>query len=174
MKNSIILITALIAVGFLATQAFSWGPGKGMRGPGSGINCPGIDRSAYHDLSKAQQDELATLRQKFTDDTYELRTAMLHKHNEIRLLMETSAPDRDTLSRLSTELSDLMTQVQEHRIDFMLAAKKVAPELRFGQGTGHGFHKGYGKGNCPRTGQGYGPGQGNNSGGGQGYGCSRY
>jgi zinc resistance-associated protein len=174
MKKSIILITALIAVGFLATQAFSWGPGKGMRGSGSGINCPGIDSSTYHDLSKAQQDELATLRQKFTDDTYELRASMMYKHNEIRLLMATSAPDRDALSRLSTELSDLMTQVQEHRIDFMLAAKKVAPELRFGQGMGSGFHKGYGKGNCPRTGQGSGPGQGKNYSGGPGYGCSRY
>jgi zinc resistance-associated protein len=168
MKKSIILITALIAVGFFATQAFSWGPGKGMRGSGSGVNCPGIDTSTYNDLSKAQQDELATLRQKFTDDTYELRASMLHKHNEIRLLMETSAPDRDTLSRLTTELSDLMKQIQEHRIDFMLAAKKVAPELRFSQGTGRGYHKGYGKGTCPRGGQEYGPGQGKKYGGGQG------
>lgn len=174
MKKSIILITALIAVGFLATQAFSWGPGKGMRGSGSGINCPGVDGSAYNDLSKAQQDELATLRQKFTDDTYELRASMMHKHNEIRLLMETSAPDRDTLGRLTTELSDLMKQVQEYRIDFMLSAKKVAPELRFGQGMGRGFHKGYGKENCPRAGQGDGQGQGKNYSGGQGYGCSRY
>lgn len=172
MKKALILITALIAVGLLSTYAFSWGPGKGMGGYGGGTNCPGIDRNAYTDLTEAQRDELATLRQKFIDDTYELRASMMQKHNEIRLLMETSQPDRTQLSRLNTEVSDLMKQIQENRMDFMLAAKKVAPELRFHQGMGAGHHKGYGKGNCPKLGQGYG--QGQNYGGGRGSGCGRY
>ncbi|MCF8092276.1 MAG: periplasmic heavy metal sensor [Desulfotignum sp.] len=174
MKKAMILITALIAIGFMATQAFSWGPGRGMGGYGPGTNCPGIDRNTYNDLSKAQQDELAALRQKFIDDTYELRTSMMHKHNEIRLLMETSEPDRATLNRLTAEVSDIMKQIQENRIDFMLAAKKVAPELRFGgQGMGQGYHKGYGRGNCPGSGQGYAQGQ-NQYGGVKGSGCGRF
>ncbi len=157
MKKTLILITALIAVGFLATQAFSWGPGRSMGGYGGGFSCPGIDRYAYNDLSDAQKDELTTLRQKFIDDTYGLRASMMQKHNEVRLLMETSQPDRTELSRLNAEISDIMKQLQENRIDFMLAAKKVAPELRFGQGIGRGgFHKGNGRGDCPKLGQGYG------------------
>jgi zinc resistance-associated protein len=172
MKKAMILITALIAVGLLSTYAFSWGPGKGMGGYGGGTNCPGIDRNAYIDLTDAQKDELATLRQKFIDDTYELRASMMQKHNEIRLLMETSQPDRAQLSQLNTEVSDLMKQIQENRIDFMLAAKKVAPELTFGQGMGRKYHNGYGKGDCLKLGQGYG--QQNRDGSGRGSRCGRY
>ncbi|EMS81261.1 Spy/CpxP family protein refolding chaperone [Desulfotignum phosphitoxidans] len=172
MKKALILITALIAVGLLSTYAFSWGPGKGMGGYGGSTSCPGIDRNAYTDLTEAQKNELATLRQQFIDDTYELRTSMMQTHNEIRLLMETSQPDRAELSRLNTEVSDLMKQLQENRIDFMLAAKKVAPELTFGPGMGRGYHNGYGKGDCPKLGQGYG--QKNGDGSGRGSRCSRY
>lgn len=166
MKKTLILITALITVGFLATHAFSWGPGtgRGMDGYGTGANCPGMDRNAYTDLSDDQKQELTTLRQKFIDDTYELRVAMMQKHNEARLLMETSQPDRAELSRLNTEISDLMKQVQESRIDFMLATKKVAPELRLGQGMGQKSHQRYSKGNCPKTGQGYGQKKGDGTG----------
>ena len=172
MKKALILITALIAVGLLSTYAFSWGPGKGMGGYGGSTNCPGIDRNAYADLTDAQKDEITTLRQKFIDDTYELRASMMQKHNEIRLLMETSQPDRTQLIRLNTEVSDLMKQLHENRIDFMLAAKKVAPELRLGQGMGDRNHKGYGKGDCPKSGQGYG--KKNSDGRGRGSGCDRY
>jgi zinc resistance-associated protein len=172
MKKALILITALIAVGLLSTYAFSWGPGKGMGGYGGGTHCPGIYQNAYTNLTEAQKDELATLRQKFIDDTYELRTSMMQKHNEIRLLMETSQPDRKKLSQLNTEVSDLMKQLQENRIDFMLTAKKVAPELTFGQGMGRGYHNGYGKGDCPKLGQGYG--QQNSDGTGRGSRCGWY
>jgi len=172
MKKALILITALIAVGLLSTYAFSWGPGKGMGGYGGSTSCPGIDRNAYTDLTDAQKDELATLRQKFIDDTYELRASMMQTHNEIRLLMETSQPDRTELTRLNTEVSDLMKQLQDDRIDFMLAAKKVAPELTFGQGMGRGYHKGSGKGDCPKPGRGYG--QQNSDGTGKGSRCGRY
>ena len=168
MKKTLILITAVLAMGFMATQAFSWGQGNRMGGYGHGTNCPGIDRGGWQDLSKSQQDELAALHQKYIDDTYEIRVSMMQKHNEIRLLMETSAPDRAALTRLTEELSDITRQLQEYRIDFMLAAKKVAPELRFGQNMGKRYHNGYGKGNCPRGGQGFGSGQGKNYGGGQG------
>ncbi len=95
-----------------------------MGGYGGGFSCPGIDRYAYNDLSDAQKDELTTLRQKFIDDTYGLRASMMQKHNEVRLLMETSQPDRTELSRLNAEISDIMKQLQENRIDFMLAAKR--------------------------------------------------
>jgi zinc resistance-associated protein len=173
MKKTMILITALTAIGFMATQAFSWGPGTGMGGYGAGTSCPALDRNIYNDLTDAQKDELTALRQKFIDDTHALRNTMMLKHNEIRMLMETSDPDRATLHRLNAEVSELMKQVQETRIDLMLAAKKVAPELRFGQAMGHGFHKGYAKGNCPRSGQGYGSEQGRKYSG-KGAGCPRY
>lgn len=158
MKKSIFLITAVLAIAFTATHAFSWGQGRGE--PGQGM---AFGQKAWTDLSKEQRDELTALRQKFIDDTYELRSAVMLKKNQARMLMETSNPDREALIKLSREANDLKNRIMEKRIDFALAAKKVAPELNLGWGNGRGSRNGCGgkggrgfgscrgqSGNCPR------------------------
>ena len=153
MKKIMIVLTALLTVGFLATNAFSRGNGGGSKRG----NCGGQGYAATANLSQEQQTELNTLQQKFIDETYETRSAMVNKHQEIRLLMETSNPDKAELKSLSNELLDLKKAVEDKRIDFVLEAKKIAPELRmssFGHHRGNGFGKGgYGH-------SGYGPGTG--------------
>lgn len=70
------------------------------------------------------------------------------------MLMATSDPDKAALLRLAEETAELEKQVQEKQIDFMLAAKKVAPELRFSMGGGPGSgNRGqcYGNGNPGRS-----------------------
>ncbi|MCG8633121.1 MAG: periplasmic heavy metal sensor [Desulfobacterales bacterium] len=152
MKKTMIVLTALLTAGFLATNAFAWGHGKGKRG-----GCGGQGYNAMASLTPEQQTELKTLRQKFIDETYETRAAMMDKHQQIRLLMETSSPDKAKLEKLSNEMLDLKKAVQDKRIDFVLEAKKIAPELNmsaFGHGRG-GFgkggygNKGGGFGSCP-------------------------
>ncbi|MCP4720832.1 MAG: periplasmic heavy metal sensor [Desulfobacteraceae bacterium] len=157
MKKSMIVITSLLAVTLLATSAFSWGHGKG----GCGGSGQGYGTNAWNDLSKEQRDELSALRQKFIDETYEVRSAMMVKHQEMRMLMETSSPDRAKLETLSQAITDLRSQMQSKRIDFQLAAKKIAPELnvagmggRGGCGEGSKGSKG-GNSNCPGQGRGY-------------------
>ena len=54
------------------------------------------------------------------------------------MLMETSDPDRDKLSKLSKELTNLQGQLRDKGIDLRLKAKKIAPELGRGAGFGHG------------------------------------
>ncbi len=154
MKKSMIVITSLLAVALLSTSAFSWGHGKGgfgkgCSGSGQGYGTNGT--SAWNDLSTEQRDELTALKQKFIDETYELRSDMMVKHQEMRMLMETSSPDRAKLETLSQAVTDLQGKMQSKKIDYQLAAKKIAPELTMG---GHGFGKkhGYGRGNyenCP-------------------------
>ncbi|MCP4722929.1 MAG: periplasmic heavy metal sensor [Desulfobacteraceae bacterium] len=158
MKKSMIVITSLLAVTLLATSAFSWGHGNG----GCGGSGQGYGTNALNDLSKEQRDELSALRQKFIDETYEVRSAMMVKHQEMRMLMETSSPDRAKLDTLSQEFTDLRSQMQSKRIDFQLAAKKIAPELNVAGMGGHGGCGGMsskgdngGKGNCPGQGRGY-------------------
>ena len=156
MKKSMIVITSLLAVALLATSAFSWsqgnkGYGKGCSGSGQGYGTNGAN--AWNDLSQEQRNELTTLKQKFIDETYETRSAMMVKHQEMRMLMETSDPDRAKVDDLAEAVTELRTQMQTNRIDFQLAAKKIAPELN-GQGMGHrGYGGAGGKGNngdCPR------------------------
>jgi zinc resistance-associated protein len=150
MKKAMIVLTALLTVGFLAGNAFSWGHGGGKRG-----GCGGQGYNAMVNLNPEQQTELNTLRQKFIDETYETRAAMMDKHQQIRLLMETSSPDKAKLEKLSDEMLDLKKAVHDKRIDFVLEAKKIAPELnmsafghhRGGKGGFGGYgHKGSGQG----------------------------
>ena len=149
MKKSIIIISTFIMVAFIAGSVFAWGPGKG-RGMGYSSNqdCPryGGQQSAFNDLSQAQRDELTALRQKFIDETYEFRSVKFQKRHEMRMLMETSNPDRAKLGKLSQEITDLQKQVRDKRIDFQLAVKKISPELGMGKGFGQGRGKGLKRG----------------------------
>jgi zinc resistance-associated protein len=171
MKKALVIIGSLMVVAIMAGSGFAWGPGHG-RGFGSGGDCPGFSgRGAGANLSQEQRDSLAALRQKFIDETYESRSALSQKHQEIRLLMETSSPDRNKLQDLSEEMLDLQKQVRDKMIDFQLEAKKISPELMMGSGFGRGWGKdgnrggkkgcrGYNQGDqgnragCPGQGQG--------------------
>jgi zinc resistance-associated protein len=160
MKKSIIIISSLLMVSLVAGSVFARGQGKGQQmGAGYNQDCRGYGgQGIINDLSKEQIDELSALRQTFIDDTYEVRAAKFQKQQEMRMLMETSEPDRAKLGKLSQEITDLQKQIRDKQIDFRLAAKKISPEL----GMGRGFGKGHGKG-LKRGGQrGCQGGQGNN------------
>ncbi len=165
MKKAIIIISSFLLVAFVAGNVLAWGHGYG-RGMGqgtgwnSGQNCSGYGgQNSVSNLSKEQIDELSALRQQFIDETYEIRSAKHAKQQEINMLMETSNPDRATLTKLTKQISKLQNQMRDKQIDFQLAAKKIAPELNMGRGFGQGRGK-WSKGG--------GQGQG------QGSGCGRY
>lgn len=162
MKKSILIISSLLLVALVAGSVFAWGPGQGM-GMGFGPNpdCPRYGgQSAWNDLSGEQRDELTALRRQFIDETYELRSAKFQKHQEMRMLMETSNPDKAKLNELSREISDLQKQVMDKQIDFQMGAKKIAPELDMGAGFGQDGRTGKG---CRRDFQGWGCGGGYNN-----------
>ena len=146
MKKSIIIIGSLLVVALVSGSAFAWGQwGQGM-GYGYNQDCQRYEgQSALNDLSKDQRKALSELRQKFIDETYELRSAKFAKRQEMRMLMETSEPDRARLDKLSQEITDLQKQAMNKRIDFLLAAKKIAPELGMCRGFGQGHGKGSGR-----------------------------
>ncbi len=163
MKKSIIILSSLLIIALVSGSAFAWGQGKCQgRGQGMGYgdnqDCPrNGGQGAFNDLSKDQRDALSALRQGFIDETYELRSAKFAKRQEMRMLMETSEPDRAKLDKLSQEIMDLQKQVMSKRIDFLLAAKKISPELGMGRGfgqgrgerSGRGGQRGsHGQGNC--------------------------
>ncbi len=110
--------------GDVMNKGFGYGFGKGF---------------AYEwaKLSDDQKKQINSLHQKFIDDTATQRAAKTAKHEEIKILMETSSPDRDRLILLSGELGDLKKELMVKRIDFALEAKKIAPELNISMG----FHK---------------------------------
>lgn len=153
MKKLISLLSTLIVISLAAGAAFAGGPGQGKNTwHGCNTGYSGCDRwDSGMNLNQEQKDQLTALRQKFIDDTYTSRSAKLEKKQQIRLLMETSNPDRAKLIRLSNDILDLDKKITEKRIDYRLALKKISPELSrmhgFGSGRHHGkrfFHKGWG------------------------------
>ncbi len=143
MKKSIIIVSSLLMVTLVAGNVFAWGSGK--RGMGSDLNqdCPKYGgKTAFNDLSKEQRDDLTALRQTFIDETYGLRSSKFQKQHEMKMLMETSDPDRAKLGKLSQQITGLQKQVRDKQIDFRLAAKKISPELGMGMGFGQGHGKG--------------------------------
>ncbi len=152
MKKTMITLTALLIVGLMAASAFAWGHGNGKRRGG----CGGQGQAMYNNLTQEQQTELQDLRQQFVDETYETRSAMMTKHQQLRMLMETSAPDKAEVQALSDEVMDLKKAMADKRIDFAMKAKKIAPELNlmaFGRHGGKG-----GNGGCGAYGGGMGKG----------------
>jgi len=148
MKRSIIIISSLLLLALVAESAFARGSGKG-RGMGYSANqdCPRYGgQPVFNDLSQEQRDELTTLRQKFIDETYEFRSAKFQKHQEMRMLMRTSNPDRAKLGKLSKAITDLEKQIRDKRIDFQLDAKKISPEIGMGPGFGKGRGERFGRG----------------------------
>ncbi len=147
MKKSFSIISTLLIITLLAGVAFAWGPGKG-RGfsascGGQGYDRPGISgQNNATELTEEQTKQLADLRQEFIDDTYAAKSAKIAKSQEIRLLMQTSNPDRAKLSQLSNDILKLDKQIMDKQIDYQLDIKKIAPELsgsrgmRFGKGRG--------------------------------------
>ena len=160
MKKSIIIISSLLMVSLVAGSVFAQGQGKSQKmGAGYNQDCRGYGgQGISNDLSKEQRYQLSALRQTFIDETYEVRAAKFQKRQEMRMLMETSEPDRAKLGKLSKEITDLQKQLRDKQIDFRLVAKKISPEL----GMGRGFGQGHGK-SLKRGGQrGCQGGQGNN------------
>jgi zinc resistance-associated protein len=149
MKKQIIIVTALVfALVGLSTAAFAWnhnGQGHGKRGCLSGSK-----GDPMANLTEDQQAKLQELHQKFIDETAETRAAMHGKKEEMRILMQTSNPDRQRLLGLANETGDLKKTLMEKRINLTLEAKKIAPEVNF-PAFGRGFGK-RGAMECPRNG----------------------
>ena len=164
MKKAAFIISLTLVLALIAGSVFAWGHGRGRHMWGSGYGgqyCQGFNSgNAYSDLSKEQHDQLNTLEQQYTDETYELRAAQIETRQQIRLLMQTSNPDRVKLTRLYDEMDAVEKQLRDKRIDFLLEAKKIAPDFELGYGRGFAKSRGGQRfGKSANGGQGYGPGR---------------
>ncbi len=157
MKNITIILLALWSAALITTAAFA-GPcgtsdsghqGQYMHNPHNsgtakhpggyhgmkkghgfhGKQFHGKQKRPWQKLTQEQRDQLKTLHQQFIDETVSNRTAIANVYNELQMLMETSAPDRDKLVSLIKKMQPLKTEMAIKRIDLQLKAKKIAPEL---------------------------------------------
>lgn len=126
-KMSLVLIMALVlSLGFAASAwAGPWGRGCG--GWGWGAN-----------LTPEQAAKIFDLKQKFYNDTADLRRQMFQKRTELAALWQAATPDQAKIAAKQKELNALRDQMQQKGLDFQMQARKIAPGAANWPGPGKG------------------------------------
>lgn len=135
MKRLFIILGVLVMVCTVAAPTFARGQGKGK-----GYSQAGYDRR-YDNLTEEQRDQLDKLRQKFYDETAPLRTKLMSKSGELKILLRTSNPNAEKARTLQKEVNDLRGNFALERLNFQIEARKIAPDIRFGRNFGKGNNR---------------------------------
>ena len=170
MKKLVIVIGSVMLIAVIAYPVFAWGPCGGGRGNhmkgnwggGQGY-CRQYDKG-YGDLSPEQQNKLNQLNKNFLNKTATLRNNIWGKSDELNTALNATDPDIEKAKALQREISDLRSQLAEHKLVLEIEGRKIAPNAFSGSRYGKGYRRPM-RGCGPGTGygrhmQGYGPGQG--------------
>jgi len=112
-------------------------------------------------LTPEQASQLFDLKQKFMNETADLRKAMWVKRAELAALWKAENPDSKQIVAKQKELNTVRGQLQEKMVAFRLQARKICPQMGKGMGRGMGMGHGMGMGMAGGgPGMGMGPGCG--------------
>jgi Spy/CpxP family protein refolding chaperone len=160
--RKLVVASALVAVVVLGiTYVYAQGPGYGRMGWGY---------EKWSSSTPEQRTKFQELRQKFDDETAQLRGTTLTKRLELQSLWIDPKADPKAIQEKEKELRALQDQMRDKAVQFRLEARKVlTPEQLAQFGPGWGMGPGFGG----RRMAGYGPGTGCGYGRGPGYGMGR-
>lgn len=125
MRNIVIAIASLLAIGFIVTQATAWnggghmGYGQGHRGYGYQSNNP-----AYNNAD----------RQQFIQDTVKLRSQLRSARIELNHELAQSEPNMDRVRELNEQIVSNNAQIQKVAAQHNMPAQG---SQAFGNGRGH-------------------------------------
>jgi Spy/CpxP family protein refolding chaperone len=156
MRKLMITVGLVAVMLFGAAYVYAQGPGYGRTGWGYG---------KWSTLTPEQQTKFQELRQKFNEETVQLRGNILTKRLELRSLWTNPKVDPKAIQEKEKELRSLQDQLRDKAVQFRLEVRKIlTPEqlAQFGPGSGRGlgFGRGYMMGYGYRMGHGYGWGPG--------------
>lgn len=146
-----LVLVALLSLGF-ATAAWAGPRGMGQCGMSSGMGMgPGMGCGMGHgmkgmQLTPAEAAKAFDQRQKFMNDTADLRKQMWVKQAELRELWQAKEPDKAKVTAKEKEINAVRDQLQEKATAFKLDMRKEFPTMAGGPA------------NCPMTGGGKGQG----------------
>ncbi len=157
-RGKIIFLAILVVSLVGATSAFAY------RGMGGGMGGGAMGRGWHMNLTPEQAGQVFDLKQKFMNDTAELRKNLMVKGAELAQLWKAETPDDKAILAKVKELSALRAQMVEKSVAQRLAVSKIVPQAKglcpmMGPGMGRGMGPGMGPGG-PGPGKGMGPGRG--------------
>lgn len=149
MKKKIIALALLTGLTMATVASADWGRGRGHGGYGGYGDCPQMQGQMqgqmYQQLDQATKDKI----KQFFKDTQPLHKEMAMKRAEKQALMQSETPDPQAVAKVTGELFDLRTTMQEK-------AEQAGVDQYVGPGRMGGMG-GMGRGGC---GPGFGKGQG--------------
>jgi Spy/CpxP family protein refolding chaperone len=157
MKKKLIVLGLVAMMVLSVTYVYARGPGYG---PGfKGEDWKGLS------LTAEQKTKFHELRQKFNEETAQLRGALLTKRLELKSLWTNPKADSKTIMDKEKEVRNLQNQMKDKMIQLRLEARNfLTPEQIAEIGSRGGMGPGFGRdqrmGHGPRGGYGYGMGPG--------------
>jgi Spy/CpxP family protein refolding chaperone len=139
-KGLFLVLAATLGLGLMTADS-AWA------GPGGRGGCWGGGPGAGANLTPEQAAQVFDVRQKFANDTTDLRRQMTTKRAELAALWNTQNPDQSQISAKQKELWALRDQMQAKSATYRSEAEKIAPGS-YGFGQGRGFARGQGRGRC--------------------------
>ncbi|MEJ2038202.1 MAG: periplasmic heavy metal sensor [Desulfosarcinaceae bacterium] len=119
-----------------------YGPGYMMGDDGYG---PPMRRNGYYGANLSQEDlaKLDAARNKFFDETQDLREQIDQKRFDLSRELSKQQPDAAKAAKLQKELSQLESQFDQIALQHRLEMRKLLPENARGRGYGRGYgHRG--------------------------------
>jgi zinc resistance-associated protein len=142
-KMSLAIALALALTMSLAAASWARPWGGGMGGGWGAMN-----------LTPEQAGQYFDLKQKFMNETADLRKQMVVGRAELRALWRAEKPDAKAIQSKMKAINALRGQLEEKSVTFRLAARNIAPQLGRGFGPGMGRGGGMGHGGPGRMGPG--------------------
>ncbi len=159
----IVITVMAVLIGF-GTYSFA---GMGMKGNGGQVPPMGKGGcAAIKNLSAEDQAKVTAERDAFLKDTQALRDQIQQKHLDLKAEMTKTDTDAQKAAAIQKEMTDIMAQMAQKKLQHQLNLKKISPTLAdcfmggdfMGGGMGHGRGMGRGTGctdcpnNCPAAG----------------------
>ena len=117
--------------------------GDHMRGYGGHMMGPGYG-SGYGDISKEDYNKLEAAREKFFDQTQDLRRELDEKRYAVENELAKETPDRDKINALQDDISKLRSEWDHKALEHRLEVREMMPE----SARGRAYAGGYRGGNC--------------------------
>ena len=153
MSKKLIIILAIVGIIGIGTYAFAHfsggygGNGWMHGGPGMHHGYSGGPGYGYpSDLKEEEFKSLEKERAAFIKETDKLRQSLYSKELELRGELLKENPDAGKAAGLQKEISDLEARLDQKRIDHMINARKINPNVGRGY-AGMGHMMGYGSQN---------------------------
>jgi Spy/CpxP family protein refolding chaperone len=143
MKKKVVVLGLVAVMVLSVAYAFAQGPGTG---PGPGRRA-GWGQEKWSSLTPEQQTKFQELRQKFNDETAQLRGTMLTKRLELQSLWRNPKADSKAILDKEKEFRSLQDQMRDKAVQLKLELRKIlTPEQLSQLGPGWGMGRGFGGG----------------------------